>query len=144
MSSMSAERHFLDTNVLVYAYDAAEPTKQTIAREWLLADIPFALSAQVLGEFFVTVTRKLAEPLPVDRAREAIAALVDIPTHPITDTLVRAAIRRVERSRFSYWDSLIVETSIAAGCGVLLTEDLRGGQDIDGVQVINPFDAVRG
>ena len=140
---MSAERHFLDTNVLVYAYDAAEPLKQTIAREWLVADTPFALSAQVLSEFFVTVTRKLAEPLPVVRAREAIAALLDIPTHPITDTLVQAAIRRVERSRFSYWDSLIIETGIAAGCGVLLTEDLQGGQDIDGVRVVNPFDAAR-
>lgn len=94
---MSAERHFLDTSVLVYAYDAAEPVKQTIARELLVADTPFALSAQVLGEFFVTVIRKLAEPLSVDHAREAIAILVDIPTHPITGVLIRNCSRRVSR-----------------------------------------------
>ena len=33
------------------------------------------LSAQVLGEFYVTVTRKLARPLPVNRAVEALDAL---------------------------------------------------------------------
>lgn len=136
---MTAERHFVDTNVLVCACDTAEPTKQDMARACLMAPVPLALSAQVLGEFFVTVTRKLAEPVSVEHASEAIRALADIPAHPITDALVQAAIRRVERSRFSYRDSLIIETCLAAGCGVLLSEDLQDGQVIDGIRVVNPF-----
>lgn len=135
----SSERRFLDTNVLVYAFDNAEPIKQARARELLADGSAFVLSAQVLGEFFVTVTRKLAEPLSIDRAREAIIALEVIPVQPITGPLVTAAIDRVQRSRLSYWDALIVETSRAAGCDVLLTEDLQDGQLIDGVRVRDPF-----
>ena len=134
-----ADPFFLDTNVLVYAFDNAEPVKQALARELLAGGGTFVLSAQVLGEFFVTVTRKLAEPLSIDRAREAIAALEAVPIEPITAPLVTAAIGRVQRSQLSYWDALIVETCRAADCTILLTEDLQDGQLIDGVRVRDPF-----
>ena len=136
---MSGERRFVDTNVLVYLFDDDEPRKQTTARELLADGGGFVLSAQVLGEFFVTVTRKLARPLPLDRARDAVASLTKFPVQPITATLVNAAIERVERSRLSYWDALIVETSIAAAADVLLTEDLQNGQVFDGVRIDDPF-----
>jgi len=136
---MSGERRFVDTNVLVYLFDDDEPRKQTTARELLADGGGFVLSAQVLGEFFVTVTRKLARPLPLDRARDAVASLAEFPVQPITATLVNAAIERVERSRLSYWDALIVETSIAAAADVLLTEDLQNGQVFDGVRIDDPF-----
>lgn len=74
MSFMSGNV-FLDTNVLVYANDAAEPDKQQIARK-LLTDVLHAengvISVQVLSEFWVTVKRKIRQPLPLSTAlREA-------------------------------------------------------------------------
>ena len=54
-------RWFVDTNVLVYAFDDGEPAKRDRARELLAKPgAPLALSAQVIGEFYVVVTRKLA------------------------------------------------------------------------------------
>ena len=137
---MSGERGFVDTNVLVYLFDDDEPDKRAIART-LLGEVgdTFVLSAQVLGEFYVTVTRKLARPLSPEIAREAVASFGEFPVQPITGPLVSAAIDRVGRSRLSYRDALIVETAIAAGAGTLLTEDLQDGQDFDGVRVRNPF-----
>ena len=54
---------FVDTNILVYAYDRSEPEKQGRAVEVLdrLATRGAGvISTQVLAEFFVTVTRKLS------------------------------------------------------------------------------------
>lgn len=58
-------RTFVDTNVLVYSIDDGEPAKRRIAERVLASRNygEFVLSAQVLGEFYVTVTRKLAKPV---------------------------------------------------------------------------------
>ena len=69
---MSAELRFIDTNVLVYLFDNNAPAKQAVARE-LLGAGRFVLSTQVLSEFYVTVTRKLARPLDSATASRAVA-----------------------------------------------------------------------
>lgn len=65
---MSAEpaREFVDANVLVYAFDASSGAKQVVAErllERLWDGGTGCLSVQVLQEFFVTVTRKVAAAL---------------------------------------------------------------------------------
>ncbi len=61
----------LDTNVLVYAAAGrgAEEAKRKRALE-LIETEDFGLSAQVLQEFYVTVTRKVAAPLSAEEAIE--------------------------------------------------------------------------
>lgn len=85
---MSADPWFVDTNVLVYAFDDDSPDKQDTARR-LLRDRAdqLLLSAQVLGEFYVTVTRKLARPLPANRSVEALDALCAFPVRGLTPAL---------------------------------------------------------
>jgi hypothetical protein len=59
-----ASRTFFDTNVLVYLFDADSRVKQSKARDALQGALergPVVISTQVLQEFFVTVTRKLAQ-----------------------------------------------------------------------------------
>jgi len=66
----------LDTNILVYAYDRSEPQKQQQAVDILDALVSRqagAISTQVLGEFFNTVTRKLPAPLTVAEALDRVA-----------------------------------------------------------------------
>lgn len=137
---MTAEACFIDTNVLVYLFDADSPLKQDRARSILsgLADIAI-VSTQVLGEFHVAVTRKLAKPLAFEQAQAAVDALCELRVCSIHEGLVKAAIRRSDASRLSYWDALIVESAIEAEAGVLLTEDLQDGQQFEGVRVANPF-----
>jgi len=135
---MSAELRFLDTNVLVYLFDADAPTKQAIARE-LVAAGRLVLSSQVLSEFYVTVTGKLARPLDADHASRAVTDLCALAVRDVTASLVQAAIRRSAATRLSFWDALIVETALEAGATTLLTEDLQHGQVIGTLRVHNPF-----
>lgn len=135
---MSAELRFIDTNVLVYLFDRDSPAKQAAARELVSAG-SLVLSSQVLSEFYVTVTRKLAQPLDPAQADRAVADLCALPVRSVTANLVRAAIGRSRAAQLSYWDALIVETALDAGATVLLTEDLQHGQVIGTLRVHNPF-----
>lgn len=135
------KRSFVDTNVLVYAFDRADEDKRASARRLLSAADPgdLVLSAQVLNEFFVTVTRKLAEPLEVDVARSVVDELSHLEVVPVTSQLVQAGIDRVRRSQLSLWDGLIVEAALDGGCHRLLTEDLQAGQRFGDLEVVDPF-----
>jgi predicted nucleic acid-binding protein len=138
---MSADKAFLDTNVLVYAFDRDEPAKCERAQAVLASAKPGALtvSAQVLGEFYVTVTRKLARPLEETKAAEALEWLGLLPVVALDAPLVGAAVRVSRSAQLSYWDALIVAAAQAAGCPLLLSEDLGDGQTIGTVRVENPF-----
>jgi len=137
---MSVEPRFLDTNILVYLFDSDAPEKQARAREILREERDrLVVSVQVLGEFYVTVTRKLAVPLTVEAAARAVDALCELKVQALHPDLVRSAVRRSRSSRLSYWDALIVETALDAGARVLFTEDLQDGQVIDSLRIVNPF-----
>lgn len=131
---------FLDTNVLVYAFDDRDRRKKERSLE-LLADesSELALSTQVLGEFYVTVTRKLHRPLSVADARQAVAELARLPVVAINAALVETATRTSDDHHLSYWDALIIEAAAGAGCERVMSEDLNDGQVVSGVRIVNPF-----
>ncbi len=134
-------RRFIDTNVVVYAYDSSAGDKQTTAQQ-VLREAATAregvISVQVLGEFFhATVTRK--KLLTVDKARIALAALQHLEVVGLETATVEQAIDFHERFQLRYWDALIVATAKLSGCASVLSEDLNEGQNYDGVVVVNPF-----
>ena len=138
---MSADL-FLDSNILVYAYDGHEPKKQKKAQALLKTAIQeesAVLSTQVLGEFFVVTTRRLKQPLSVSEAEKISEILSYLPVAEIDLTLVMRAIDTQKRYRISYWDSLIVATAERAGCARILSEDLNDGQRYNDVLIENPF-----
>ena len=128
---------FVDTNILAYAFDQSSPSKQEIARQILMGD--FVISTQVLGELYVTLTRKLTTPMSVELAAEVISKLCIHTVVPITGDLVQVATRTSIRHQLSYWDALIIETAAWAGCPTIITEDLNNGASISGVLIKNPF-----
>ena len=135
-------RSFVDTNVLVYLYDSDNPTKRARAGELVTEYGPsgkLVLSTQVLQEFFVTVTRKLARPLSLASAEQAVRHLSTYPVVAIDVQLVLGAIETMQAHRISLWDALIVEAARQSACEELLTEDLSDGASIAGVRVRNPF-----
>lgn len=131
---------FLDTNIVVYAFDAGSGSKQDVAQR-VLADpeIEVVLSAQVLTEFYWVTTRRLAPPLSHAAAAAAVDALAHLRVVATDPALVRSAVRSAERHHLALWDALIVEAAALAGCDTLLTEDFNAGQVINGVEVVNPF-----
>ena len=40
----------------------------------------------------------------------------------------------------SYWDALVVAAARHARCRYLLTEDLQAGQELAGLEVVDPFE----
>ena len=139
-----SDRRFVDTNVLVYAYDTDSATKQVgalrLLRDGILNDA-LAVSAQVLGEFFTVVTRRIPTPLTADGAAAAIETLKPIPVVEIDRQLVERAIETHKRYGIAYWDALIVAAAERAGCAEVLSEDLNAGQRYGDVIVNNPFNA---
>lgn len=135
-------RVFVDTNVLVYARDVVEPEKQALAMRWLdrlWEDRAGRLSAQVLSEYYVTVTRKLRPGMPVDAARRDVRALRAWNPVPVSALLVERAWTLQDRFSVSYWDALIVAAAQVADCDLLLSEDMQDGQAMDGLKIVNPF-----
>ncbi len=128
---------FVDTNVVAYALDAANPDKQQQARAVLTQRPRPRTSPQVLRELYVVAVSKLG--IAAKDAADAVRALV--PTVAVIEdaALVQRAIASAARWQISLWDALIVEAARRAGADLLYSEDLQSGMDFDGVQVRNPF-----
>ena len=131
---------FLDTNVLVYAIAGGEheAAKRKRALE-LLDDMDFGLSAQVLQEFYVTVVRKVEQPLSPAEALEWIEQLEAFPCQPLDSALVKVGAEIGQHYRISYWDGAIIAAAEALGACTLFSEDLSHDQTYSSVRVVNPF-----
>lgn len=141
---MSA-RAVVDTNVLVYTQDADDPTRHEQAirvLDGLVERDAAVVTAQVLAEYFVTVTRRFSDRLDVDLAAEQVERLAD--SMPVLDTnlaVVLEALRGVVRYRMSYYDAQIWAAARLNGITVVLTEDFQDGSEIEGVRFVDPFAA---
>ncbi len=93
----------------------------------------------MLQEFYVAVTRKLADPLCPEIAENVVRNLTALPLVQIDGTLVLTAIGKSRLLGFSFWDALIITAALAGGAERLFTEDLQHGQIIDGIRIENPF-----
>jgi predicted nucleic acid-binding protein len=137
---------FVDTNILVYAEDRDAKSKHNVARDLVLGlwnDRQGVLSIQVLQEFYVTVTRKLKKPL---RAAEALDAVREYLTWTVvenTGSLLVQAAELQQRAQLSFWDAMVIQAAIQAGCDRLYSEDMHAGQRFDSVVIVNPFKAAR-
>lgn len=132
---------FIDTNVLVYAFDNDEPAKQARARELMRQRPDAVVSTQVLLEWYSVVTRKFTPPMPPDVAVQAMASLAELDVIPADAELVVRAAKTSSAHQISIWDAMIIETASLAGCETLLSEDLSDGVTIRGVTIRNPFAA---
>jgi len=131
---------FLDTNVLVYRVDFAAPEKQQRAAQLvsrLYQSRDAVISTQVMQEFYNTLTRKLGIS-PNDAAiatkHHGKARLVSL-----NGPIIEYAMQRHAAGQFSFWDALIVEAALAAGCKTLYSEDMRHGLVVNGMTIENPF-----
>ena len=135
-------RIFLDTNVLVYLFDGDDPSKQRRAQD-LLANrdlrAQVILSTQVLQEFYVSVTRKLAIPLNPETALRAVQDLATFPIVQVDTALILLAIQRSRQTKISFWDSLILEAALVAGATLLYSEDFQDGAIFGKLRIANPF-----
>ncbi len=141
---MSDDRVFVDTNVLVYAYDIEAGAKHETARSVLLElweTRSGAMSTQILQEFYVTVTRMLPRPLAKHAALGVLDTYRAWPVHRPGLDDVLAASELEARHQLSFWDALVVVSAERSGAATLLSEDLQAGRRFGQVVIHNPFGA---
>ena len=139
---MQGEKVFLDTNIIIYAYDVSAGEKHEIAREVMvnLWDTESGVvSTQVLQEFFVSVTRKIPKPLDVKSAKDIINDLLKWDVVLNDGDCILDAIDIHLRYKYSFWDSMIIRAAIKGAVSLILSEDLSDGQIINGIEIKNPF-----
>lgn len=127
---------FVDTNLLVYLFDDDE-SKTPRTDECL--NRPTVISVQVLNEL-TDVLRKKAK-FPWEQVREALSLVqVGAKVENVVYEDHAVGLEVAERYQLALFDSIIVATALRSGCGVLLSEDMHHGLEIDGKLVIsNPF-----
>ena len=133
---------FVDTNILIFAHNRSAGDKHIQARDLirtLWQSSEGCLSIQVLQEFHVTITQKVAKPLTQDVAAQIIADLSVWQVYRPGAEDVLDTIRLQGRYQISFWDAMIVSSAIQLGCQTIWSEDLNPGQVYDSVAVTNPF-----
>jgi predicted nucleic acid-binding protein len=133
---------FLDTNILLYAHDRSAGRKHEVAKglvEACWGNQKGCLSVQVLQEFYVNLTRKIAHPLDHRSARQLVEALAHWRLHTPGSEDLLAAIDLHQTYRVSFWDAMVLQSAVYLGCRTMISEDLSAGQTYNGVKVVNPF-----
>ena len=133
---------FVDTNVLVYAFDRRHEPKTQTAKELLkqlTATGRLRLSTQVLQELYPVLTCKGDPPYTPQEALARLEYLSEWPIYINDYSAIRDAAVLSTEAMIPFWDALIVVAAARSGATVLYTEDFNHGQTLLGVTVVNPF-----
>ena len=136
-------RAFVDTNLWVYRFDRREPDRRAFVRDWLrrlAQEHEIVISTQVLVEFRAAATRKLLPALTGIQLRESLTALAQFDVFPADTSLVLDANEMAVAHQISWFDALIIEAAIRAGCETLYSEDLQDRRRFGSLTVVNPLD----
>lgn len=138
------DKHFLDTNILVYTFDKSNPAKQKKCRALVARSLTKrtgCISFQVVQEFLNVSTRKFDPPLSKSDAQMYLINVLE----PLCEVfssigLYYQALEISDRWGYSFYDSLIIGGAISSESKTLYSEDLQSGQEIDGMKIVNPFE----
>lgn len=135
-----SDRAFIDTNVLVYAAlaDEANAGKRSKAVALLQGESDIVVSTQVVNEFYVVLLKHGFSDEDIQKRVDELFEAMEVAL--ITKDTIRYAWRLREHHHFSYWDSLILATSLESSCKHLYTEDMQHTQIIEQkLTILNPF-----
>ena len=137
----------IDTNVLVHAYVFLDTSKQAVARGVVLPIWQKGgglTTLQNLCEFFIVVTRKIKQPMPVNKAGTIVREILFSPRWHVLDrrkeTLLQA-VELVKRHRMPFWDALIAACMLEHEVHTIVTENAPDFMKVPGIKVVNPFKA---
>ena len=135
-------KFFVDTNLLVYAYDSSAGKKWRTSLEilsLLWTHRTGVLSTQVLQELFVSLTQKVRNPIPSKAARKIVSDFLHWPLVVNDGKHILNAIDLQMKYHFPFWDSLILQAAVVSKSEFLLSEDFQDRQVIESLTIVNPF-----
>jgi predicted nucleic acid-binding protein len=134
---------FLDTNVVVYAFDQKESKKARIAQKLIkqgASENQAIISYQVIQEFINVVTRGFRISItPVDLESFVLDVLFPMSEISWSPALTLDALQIHVAYRIGWYDSLIVAAAQQGNCTILYSEDLQHEQRFGKLVVENPF-----
>ncbi len=139
---MEENKSFVDTNIIIYAYDITAGEKHPLAKA-VIMDLWRSgrglVSTQILQELYVTLTRKIPHPLKTAQAKEIIEDTLTWDVVVNDGESILQAIALEAQEKLSFWDALVVAAAARGGAEILLSEDLPAGRTIAGVRIVNPL-----
>jgi predicted nucleic acid-binding protein len=137
------DKFFLDTNILIYSFDASQPDKQKISRDLIKVGLEKGIgciSYQVIQEFLNVATRKFAVPISYDDSRIFLLTVLE----PLCEVyasidLFHRTLELAERWKYTFYDALIIAAALQNRCTILYSEDLQDGQIIHELKITDPF-----
>ena len=136
----------VDTNVLVYSFDARFPEKRRTATALLregIRDDRLRLPHQAIVEFIPAVTRPLPSGgtlLSPEEARwEAEEFLAQFVVLFPNEAIVRTALRGAAAYRLGWFDAHLWAYAEYYGLSELISEDFQHGRLYGSVRAVNPF-----
>lgn len=143
---MTDELALIDSNILIYDFDASDKLKHKKAKEILDAcwtgKKRYAVSIQNLSEFFVNVTNKIEEPISIEDGTIAVKKMIMfnwLTKLEPTKQCVERALELCAQQKIHYWDALIAATMIENGIFSIITENTKDFSKIREIQAKNPF-----
>ena len=136
---MSAD--FIDSNVVLYHFDDVDERKRSVADAIVREGIAHGsaiVSFQVVQETLNVLTRKLGAG-PQHARRFLDHVLLPLWRVAPSRELYASALDVHDRYGYGFCDALIIASAQQAGCRRLLSEDLRHGQRIGGLRIVDPF-----
>jgi predicted nucleic acid-binding protein len=131
----------LDTNILIYALDPADPVKRKVSADLLKMAISsriLTLSPQSLNESYRVLTER-PKLMPVAAVRSYLDTLAPWCIAPLDAETTKRAWTVQDETNYSWWDSLMLAAALRAGCRIFVSEDLADGHEISGMRISNPF-----
>lgn len=135
-----ATRHFIDTNVLVYAEAKDYPLKQKAAftlLKQLYEETSGVLSTQVLQEYCNVALKKLR--LTPQYIRSQLDFYEQFEVIQVTPAIIRTGMDLHQTRSIAFYDAIVIASASTAGCSVLFSEDMNAGEIMNGVRIVNPF-----
>ena len=136
-------RLFVDTNILIYALDPADPEKRSVSADLLRQTISshtLTLSPQSLNECYRVLTQR-RNLMPVEAARAYVRVLAPWAIAPLDAATTERAWAVQDQAGLTWWDSLMLAAALRAECRLFVSEDMQDGTLIDGMRIANPFSA---
>jgi predicted nucleic acid-binding protein len=129
---------FADTNLWIYAHLQIENDPRCAKAAELVRKLSLNISNQVINEYYSVMLRNKASDTFIQENIKKMLFHCDV--YWLTFETLATAFEVRQQYHFSWWDSLIVASTLETKCEFLYTEDMQHGQIIDGrLQIINPF-----
>lgn len=131
---------FIDTNILVYFISDVK-SKKLRSKQIMFSNENVYVSSQVISEFAsVCLSKKLLDADGIAAVTKQFLEALKFST--IREATINKALQLTKKTKYSFWDSLIIASSLENNCSILYSEDMHKGHIIDGkLTIVNPFQA---